>query len=64
MSLSAGRPSRTGKQVTLADVSDKKATIRVNFDLDAETHKRLKIHCIEQGLSIKEFLVAAIKNVT
>ena len=32
--LSAGRPSNVRKSATLASLSDKGGTVRVNFDLD------------------------------
>jgi len=40
----------------LASLSDKGATVRVNFDLDREEHKRLKIMAVEQGRTISEIL--------
>ena len=54
--LSAGRPSNVRKSATLASLSDKGATVRVNFDLDREEHKRLKIMAVEQGRTISEIL--------
>lgn len=62
MSLSAGRPSRGGKQATLADMTDKAGKVRVNFDLDRDLHTRLKIYAIRQGKSIREVLEAQIKT--
>lgn len=44
------------KSATLASLSDKGATVRVNFDLDREEHKRLKIMAVEQGRTISEML--------
>ena len=54
--LSAGRPSNVRKSATLASLSDKGATVRVNFDLAREEHKRLKILAVEQGRTISEIL--------
>ena len=54
--LSAGRPSNVRKSATLASLSDKGATVRVNFDLDREEHKRLKIMAVEQDRTISEIL--------
>ena len=52
--LSAGRPSaRNNKAATLADAGGKK---RVNFELSAEQHTKLKIYATKQGKSIKELL--------
>ncbi|EBB2392679.1 chromosome partitioning protein ParB [Salmonella enterica subsp. enterica serovar Newport] len=55
--LSAGRPSaRTNKAATLASLSDDVNMKRVNFELSAERHAKLKIHAAKQGKSIKELL--------
>ena len=54
--LSAGRPSNVRKAATLASLSDKGGTVRVNFDLDREEHKRLKLMAVEQGRTISEIL--------
>ena len=55
--LSAGRPSaKSNKAATLASLSDKAATVRVNFDLDREQHIKLKLYATKQGRSIKEVL--------
>ncbi len=54
--LSAGRPSNMRKSATLASLSDKGATVRVNFDLDRKEHKRLKIMAVEQGRTISDIL--------
>ena len=55
--LSAGRPSaKTNKSVTLASLSDKAATVRVNFDLDRDQHIKLKLYATRHGKSIKDVL--------
>ncbi|AZR29168.1 chromosome partitioning protein ParB (plasmid) [Xanthomonas vasicola pv. arecae] len=55
--LSAGRPSaRSNKAATLASLSDDVNMKRVNFELSAERHAKLKIHAAKQGKSIKELL--------
>ena len=55
--LTAGRPSaRSNKAATLASLSDKGPTVRVNFDLDREEHKRLKLMAVEQGRTVTEIL--------
>lgn len=61
--LSAGRPSaRKDKATTLASLSDKPITKRVNFELDIEQHKKLKVYASSQGKSIKEVLVTHIEQ--
>jgi len=62
MSLLAGRPSRATKAVTLADMSDSKSTVRVNFDLDRESHTQLKIYALKQGKSVKQVLTELIET--
>lgn len=59
MSLSAGRPS---KKSTLADMSDKPATVRVNFDLSREEHIRLKIYAAKCGKSVKKVLTELVTD--
>ena len=58
--LSAGRPSaRTdkAKAATLASLADDSGSMkRVNFELSAEQHAKLKIHATRAGKSIKELL--------
>jgi hypothetical protein len=58
--LSAGRPSaRTdkAKAATLASLADEiGGTKRVNFELSAEQHAKLKIYATRQGKSIKVLL--------
>ncbi|HFO2534892.1 TPA: plasmid partition protein ParG [Yersinia enterocolitica] len=55
--LSAGRPSaRTDRTTTLASLSDTASMKRVNFDISAENHAKLKIYAAQQGKSIKEIL--------
>lgn len=58
--LTAGRPSaRTDKAraATLASLGDNAGGMkRVNFELSAEQHAKLKIHAARAGKSIKELL--------
>ena len=54
--LSAGRPSNVRKSATLASLSDKGPTVRVNFDLDRDEHKRLKMMAVEQDRTVTEIL--------
>jgi len=58
--LSAGRPSaRTdkAKAATLASLADEASgTKRVNFELSAEQHAKLKIYATRQGKSIRVVL--------
>lgn len=54
--LAAGRPSSRAKAATLASLADDTATKRVNFELSADQHTKLKIYAARQGKTIKELL--------
>jgi len=58
--LSAGRPSVKAadkrKAATLASLSDDKPVKRVNFELAADQHAKLKIYAARQGKTVKELL--------
>lgn len=61
--LSAGRPSaKTNKAATLASLADKAATKRVNFDLSAEQHTKLKVYAAKQGKTVKELLTDFVEQ--
>jgi ribosomal protein L1 len=64
--LSAGRPSaRTDKAraATLASLADDAGSMkRVNFEVSAELHTRLKIYATKQGKSIKELLTEYVAS--
>jgi len=64
--LSTGRPSaRTDKAraATLASLADDAGSMkRVNFEVSAELHTRLKIYATKQGKSIKELLTEYVAS--
>ena len=64
--LSAGRPSaRTdkAKAATLASLADDAGGMkRVNFELDAARHAKLKVYAARQGKSIKELLTEYVDS--
>lgn len=64
--LSAGRPSaRTDKSraATLASLAGNGGGMkRVNFELSAEQHARLKVHAAKTGKSIKELLTEFVSG--
>ena len=66
--LSAGRPSaRTdkAKAATLASLADDASGLkRVNFELSAAHHAKLKIHAAKVGKSIKEVLTEYIDGLS
>lgn len=54
--LAAGRPSSRNKAATLASLADDSTMKRVNFELPADQHIKLKIYAAKQGKTIKELL--------
>ena len=57
VTLTAGRPSATkSRATTLASLADDTAMKRVNFELSADQHTKLKIYATRQGKTIKELL--------
>lgn len=61
--LKAGRPSDTKKAAMLSALADRAETVRVNFDLDRESHKRLKILAAEKERSVSDVLREAVAAV-
>jgi len=61
--LSAGRPSAAkNRAATLASLADNATVKRVNFELPAEQHTKLKIYATKQGKSIKDLLTEYVAN--
>ncbi len=61
--LSAGRPStRSNKAATLASLSDEVEMKRVNFQLPADQHTKLKIYAAQQGKTIKELMSEHVES--
>ncbi len=62
-SLSAGRPSvRSDKAATLASLAEEASIKRVNFQLSADQHMKLKIYAARQGKTIKELLTEYVAS--
>jgi hypothetical protein len=61
--LSVGRPSaKTNKAATLSSLADQKEIARVNFELSAELHTKLKVYAAKHGKSIKEVLTEVVEQ--
>lgn len=61
--LSAGRPSaRSDKAATLASLAEEASLKRVNFQLSADQHMKLKIYVARQGKTIKELLTEYVAS--
>ncbi|MGL4668675.1 MAG: hypothetical protein ACRCWR_12210 [Saezia sp.] len=64
MTIKAGRPSANSlhKEKTLASLSDFSLKKRVNFELDADEHAKLKMYAAKEGKSIKMLLSEHVKE--
>jgi len=64
--LSAGRPSATAKNkaATLASLSDDQPTKRVNFELSAAEHTKLKMYATKHGKTIREVLSEFVSSLS
>lgn len=61
--LSAGRPSGEKKKAaTLASLADEVGTKRVNFQLPAELHTKLKIYAVRNGKTITDLLTEYVER--
>ncbi|MGL4734095.1 MAG: plasmid partition protein ParG [Enterovibrio sp.] len=61
--LSAGRPSATkNKAATLASLADEASMKRVNFQLSAELHTKLKVYAATRGKTITEILTEHVEQ--
>lgn len=61
--LSSGRPSvRAEKTATLESLTDEGDMKRVNFQLSAERHAKLKIYAVKQGKSVKDLLTEYVDS--
>lgn len=61
--LSPGRPSANkSKDQLMKSLEDEEVTRRVNFELAASKHQKLRIQAAKRGMSIKDFLTAYIDS--
>ena len=60
--LTASRPSARNKTATLASLSGDADMKRINFQLPADQHTKLKIYAVKQGKTIKELLTAYVAS--
>lgn len=61
--LSAGRPSATrNKAVTLASLADETSMKRVNFQISATLHTKLKVYAASHGKTITEILTDYVEQ--
>ena len=58
----AGRPSSRNKAATLASLSDDSELKRVNFQLSADQHTKLKIYAASRGKTIKQLLTEYVES--
>lgn len=61
--LSVGRPSvAKNKAATLSSLADEGGMKRVNFQISAELHTKLKIYAVRQGKTITDLLTEYIEQ--
>jgi len=61
IALSAGRPStQMAKAKTLSSLAGSQETKRINFDLTAEQHAKLKVYAAKNGTTIKQIFSAYV----
>lgn len=61
--LGPGRPSASkSKEQLMKSLEDVEPTRRVNFELVASKHQKLRIQAAKRGQSIKDFLTAYIDS--
>jgi hypothetical protein len=63
LGIKAGRPSAAKAAPTLSDLADKAATVRVNFDLERDEHRKLKIYAAKTGRSIADILRELVRSI-
>lgn len=62
--LKAGRPSaKTTIKQSLSDFEEKKEFKRINFDVDAKTHQKFKVYCIQNDKTMADILTAYIESI-
>ena len=63
--LNAGRPSTERKKAaTLASLADEVGMKRVNFQLSAELHTKLKIYAVRRGKTITDLLTEYVEQLS
>ncbi|MGL5949498.1 MAG: chromosome partitioning protein ParB [Aeromonas sp.] len=63
ITLSAGRPSANrNRAATLASLADEPSLKRVNFQLSAVLHTKLKVYAANQGKTITEILTDYVEQ--
>lgn len=60
--LQAGRPSAGRRTSTLQDLADEKLTKRLNAEIPAELHKRVRMQAIEDEITITELVTVALQQ--
>lgn len=60
--LRPGRPSAAATpQPTLASLSDQEALVRVNFEVRADLHTKLKIYAAKRKMTVRDVLTRYIE---
>lgn len=65
LGLAAGRPSNSNKEKAAAMkavMDTEKKMVRINFEVDEETHAALKIHAVKTGRSVTQILRELVRG--
>jgi predicted HicB family RNase H-like nuclease len=59
MALGAGRPSRSTKEKSIADVitDEPEKTQRFNVDIPVSLHRKIKIQAVQEGVKLNELAI-------
>jgi predicted HicB family RNase H-like nuclease len=59
MALGAGRPSRSIKEKSIADVKidEPEKTQRFNVDIPVSLHRKIKIQAVQEGVKLNELAI-------
>jgi predicted HicB family RNase H-like nuclease len=64
MALGAGRPSRSIKEKSIADVKidEPEKTQRFNVDIPVSLHRKIKIQAVQEGVKLNELAIRLFED--
>ncbi len=64
MALGAGRPSRSTKEKSIADVKidEPEKTQRFNVDIPVSLHRKIKIQAVQEGVKLNELAIRLFED--
>jgi hypothetical protein len=60
--MATEQPDMTQAARNLVGLAEKSTTVRVNFEVDRETHTKLKVFAAQQGRSVSDILRDSIAS--